>query len=291
LPEPKDVCIVPTFQRPEFLWLCLEHLEKCEGIGDLRVVVAVDNHRGRPYDPQVVKLAQAFSERLPISAMVRQPHGYLGNSYNVMTAFQEAIEAGARYVFLVEDDVMVLPDFFRWHYAVHAIEPGLFASVASLNKHLAEAPRTGDPAAYYTAKDYASIGVCLPAPAVRLLHEHTKPAYFGALVKYMQRRFPGNPWGDTWAEQDGLMLRVMAEHGLRTAWPSAARAFHTGFWGYHRMANNRMAGRLPDKVRQLREILSDGRKLNSLTPDCPDVDGVTAPVAEWRDLVRVAELA
>jgi hypothetical protein len=285
-----DICLVPTFRRPEYLWLCLEQLEKCEGVQNLQIVITIDNHLRWSYDPEVLRVARAFATRLPLQITVRSAHHHEGNSTNVLLAYGEALAAGARHIFLVEDDILVLPDFFRWHYAIQDREPEIFASVASPNKHVADWPRRGVPGGYFTSAAYASHGVCLPARSVELLVEHITSAYLSYMPGYLAKRFPHSRLGPQFCEQDGLIDRIIEERSLRNAWPCAPRAFHTGFWGYHRTEKTRPGGSLEKKVAALRQIVSDTKTLNSLSVYYHDLDGLTSPVGEWYEQTKVAEL-
>lgn len=289
LRDTRDVCIVPTYQRPEFLHLCLEHIAKCPEAKNLRIVLSVDNHLGRPYDPLVKAVAHRFRERLPITVSVRSPHRYHGNTYNVLTAYREAADRGARLIFLVEDDVMVLPDFFRWHYTIHEREPNLFSSVAAIPKHLRAWPQSTDAKAYFTANDYASIGVCLPARSVEIFREHIRPEYFASMVGYVARNFPDIDHPSMYAEQDGMIYRLVRRHHLRSAFPCAQRAFHTGFWGYHRQDGHRLKGDLDTKIRRLRSLIHNERGMSRLCQSFADFNAIT-PVAGWNTLHKIGEI-
>jgi hypothetical protein len=286
----KDICLVPTFRRPEYLWLCLEQLERCEGVQDLQVVVAIDEHLGRPADPAVREVARRFAGNLDVTCRTCPAHRFEGNSFNVLRNYVHARAAGARFVFLVEDDIMVLPDFFRWHYAVQAREPGIFASVASPNKHVPDWPRRGDPEGYFTSAAYASHGVCLSAESIHLLQEHVQPAYFAHMGRYLTKRFPHSRLGGRFTEQDGLIDRILEERQLRNAWPCASRAFHTGFWGYHRQEKTRLPGSLERRVEAMRHLIGDTAALNARSTCYVDLDGMTAPLPAWTEPIKVGEL-
>src|SRR6476661_5195277 len=114
----QDILIIPTFDRPEFLWLCLDHIVACPEAGELDIRVYVDNHTFHP--PPLVAIRSVLENfpQLHIALVVQNPHDYAGNSFNLLTAYKEAFESDANLVFMVEDDVMVRPNFFEWHRQV-----------------------------------------------------------------------------------------------------------------------------------------------------------------------------
>ena len=44
----RDIVIVPTFDRPEFLWLCLENILAAEGSLDREIWLCEDIHADKP---------------------------------------------------------------------------------------------------------------------------------------------------------------------------------------------------------------------------------------------------
>ena len=67
--------------------------------------------------------------QLPLQVGYRPPHQYPGNSYHVLMAYRDAYETDAEHVFLIEDDVLIHPEFFDWHRVMHA-ERELGCSIA-----------------------------------------------------------------------------------------------------------------------------------------------------------------
>ena len=164
----RDLCIVPAFDRPEFLWLCLEHIFACPEVADIDVRVCLD--RGHAY-VSMADLVQSFPG--PPELVVRPHHDYHGNSYNILMAYKQAVEEGRKYTFLVEDDVLVRPSFFKWHRFSQYIAPGITIASQQLNR-----------------TTYASIGVCWEHSALEAVIQHAVPAYFGNMVTYCASHFP-----------------------------------------------------------------------------------------------------
>lgn len=221
----RDLVIVPTFSRPEMLWHCLEHLSACPEViaGELDLVVAVDDHIGRPPPLEEIK---SVVRRFPLVGMVkRDPHRYRGNSFNVLTAYEEAWKEERERVFLVEDDVMVEPDFFRWHLEVQAGELP-FCSIGVARR----------------GPGYCSLGVCFRREPLTLVVQHAVSAYFANMAYYCQANFhDGRNLG---TEQDGLILRIMLKAKATARFAEQPRARHIGWYGYNRGLHGCPAGDL-----------------------------------------------
>lgn len=114
----KDIVIVPAFDRPELLALTLERIMLCsEAFWDAEIRVYVDY--GAPLQ-EVQNVIVQFAGFLSMKTVYRDKrHGRRGNTE---LALAEAADTTCRFVFLIEEDVLVTPDFFRWHYAVQAAE-------------------------------------------------------------------------------------------------------------------------------------------------------------------------
>lgn len=228
----RDLVIIPTYSRPEMLWHCLEHLLRCPeaAAGEVELVVFVDHHIGRP--PALADIDHVMRKFPGIAVVQRASHAYRGNSFNVMTAYKQAWEEGRERAYLVEDDVMVQPDFFRWHREVEA-EEELFCSIGIAR-----------PGVTTSTEMYASLGVCFRREPLALIVQHAVPAYFANMNDYCQREFRQGPAVGT--EQDGLILRIMkqAKGTARFAPMEAPKARHIGDYGYNRGQHRRPPGAL-----------------------------------------------
>jgi hypothetical protein len=273
-----DIVLIPAYMRPEYLALCLEHLAAAEGsrqdkeywiCQDMR---HDDQHR---YGMQMRWTKEVLdSSPLPVRYIERKPHGWSGNSYNTMEAYKEAYGTDARYVYLVEEDVLVTKDFFSWHERVQAVEPDTMCSIGYRCSRNNEA-RTDivDPAAYFTtARDFASIGVCWKRERLAPLIAHSVPAYFANQSDYIQRTFPGNRFSGDFCEQDGVVMRLLWEDRTFTSWPYVPRCYHMGWYGYHRPNGKRPEGQLETKVSTLRKHIRDPLHLLAADRDFGDIE-------------------
>lgn len=295
----KDLVLVPTFARPEYLALCLEHLAAADGGKEKHVWISHDKHiierlpnveRELAYTCDVVKKFEgAFAE---LKFNVRTPHPYIGNPCNFLELYKAAFnEPDVRFVYLVEDDVIVNQDFFRWHEAVQA-RGDYFCTVGW---HCVRNPlvRPGsDPHAYIeSTRDFSSIGICWKKEKLEPLVRHARPEYYRDMRNYLARAFAGNliPAGQ-WTEQAGVITRLLHQEPWRwVAWPQSRRVSHVGVSGYHRPNGHRFAGEIEDRIKQLRAaILSD--KIVGMSKDfADDIEPLLEPQRWETDKLYVAQ--
>ena len=281
-----NILIIPTFRRPEMLFLCLEHVAACaESKDDLDIWVCVDEHQGQSANVALVRRVTEKFPGLRITIKQRTPHKYPGNSYNILTAYKEAFNTTAEYVLLVEDDVLIAPDFFRWHYAVQK-QSDWFCSIAVKNLRWKDAPTHADPSAYYsTTNDYASLGVCFRRDKLAPIVAHANHGYFADMAGYLAKHFPPSK---EFTEQDGLIQRVLAQVKGLTVFPTVPRAQHVGWYGYHRGTGVRPDGTLEERVRQVRLVLNNPEHLrNHIKDPFADVEPYQLKDYPWMTLTEV----
>lgn len=291
----KDIVLVPTYYRPEYLSLCLERLSQARGIESKDIWVCQDmrehdEHRHLIEEQWTAAVMEEWRHKLPIRFIRQNKHQFSGNSYNVMKSYALAVAEAPDKIYLVEDDVFVMPDFFDWHDAVQS-EGDFMCSVAYRCSRNQEAIATGinDPNAYFTsARDYASIGVCWKTEKLKPIVKHCVEEYFSNLDGYMVKTFPGNRFAGDFAEQDGLIMRVMWDTNGVTAWPYVPRCYHMGWYGYHRPNGMRPGGHLDQKIAGLRAIVSNVEQLKIAAPDFGDIEPL--PIEDngkWNQIFKV----
>jgi len=269
-----DVIIITSYNRPDYLRLCLEYLSRAEGIETKDLWICID--RGRALVREFYEVIKDFP-KLNLNLEFRMPHTYQGNSYNTLEAYKTAYYSDAEFVYLVEDDVLVTPDFFKWHEAVQA-RGNFMCSVAYRCLRNAEADKSiDDPAAYFTtARDYASIGVCWRRKNLAPLAMHANTEYYDDMGGYLTKYFPGNRFADSFTEQDGLIMRILGDTNGLVCWPYLPRAFHIGFAGYNRPHGTRYT------YQEIKEIIYDAAKVAAADRDFHDIEVVpTKAVPDW----------
>ena len=276
----RDIVIVPAYFRPEFLHLCIEHLYACPDLLNKDVWIYQDmKHDDRETFKEELRETEivldywkrGFGNRL--KAVIRPENGFYGNSYNVLSAYQKAYETDAKYVYLVEEDVFVTPDFFRWHEAVQEQEPNFFCTIAGK----AEANNisfAGEIAgAYFASEHYRSLGVCWKRENLKEIVRHAQFEYFHNSTTYLLKHFPDSNLGLTMLEQDGLIQRIMEQTFQLAGWACLPRAYHVGVYGYHRGIgkDNMFVGTFPERVEMIRKAVSDPEWLKKVADFQTDV--------------------
>ena len=106
-----DVVIVTCYSRPDYLRLCLDYLSVADGVKDKEIWISID--RGKSLLREFYDVLNDFRDRLNIFTIIRPEHNYHGNTYNTLEAYKEAYATDAKYVYLIEDDVLITKDFFK----------------------------------------------------------------------------------------------------------------------------------------------------------------------------------
>lgn len=278
----KDLLLITTYNRPDYLRVCLEYLQKADGIDSKDIWIFVD--RGKQLIREFYEVVNDFPN-LDISVHFRAEHRYHGNSYNTLNAYVMAYEFGAKYgteyIYLVEDDVLVMPDFFRWHEAVHKMEKDIMCSVTYRCSRNAARDKKydNDPEAYLiSGQDYASIGVCWKREKLEPIVSHAKTEYFADLQGYLKKHFPQNRFNDCFTEQDGLIMRIMGETHGNTAWPFVPRCYHVGVASYNRPRGPRLS------YQEIKEMIRDPEKIKQADRDFGDIEIVPNETPQWNKL-------
>ena len=237
------------------LWHCIDNICKAEGIEDVHAVFRLDSG----FDPDNLAVIREYAKRLPsheIQPAPRCPYRRSKLSANILLGYLDAAARARRYVYMVEEDIMVGRDFFRWHAAVHAQRAGLFCSIAVRN-HNREVQTPNDPDAYYlTSGDYCSWGVCFDVAVIReRIAPHVNLAYLSRPKHYLRGQFAASQVSLGFVEQASLLRRIQEGGSLPIAYPATPRAFHAGFYGRNRPGA--IEGALQDRVRQLRGMIYD----------------------------------
>lgn len=273
---PNDVVIVPVHNRPEFAYLCLEKLAQADGVQDKEVWLCQDQHVG---DSPVLteqmwpvvqlgrKLFKAFDYRR------LRMHDTYGNSKNILESLRIAYETKVERVFLVEDDIMVMPDIFRWHEAILGLPDRGYISCATAVNKSAHFPINGrytmdetfkDSSAYYVSKNaYSSHASAFSRGTLQIIvNRIANNITYSSLVPGM--------------EQDQLIQQM----SLASAWPYVPRAMNVGFYSYH-ISGTSLSGSLSEKVQALRSIIHSPEQLRAASFGNQTVTSVPSSSPIW----------
>lgn len=227
--QEKIICVIPAYQRPEFLWHCLDRIKKCDDVHKVTFLFMLDFGCSN----EVKKLANDFPLPKRVFMQPKVEYRATKQSFNVLQGYRLAYEMGATLICMIEEDVMVATDFFTWHINVHK-QKELFCSIATRNNNT-KYETTDDLGAYYVCDgDYQSLGVAFNPKIIKALQHYACHAYYKAPMQYCAEHFPGSKVGPFFAEQDGLIRRIQEIQVLPVAFPDVPRAFHAGFYGKNR---------------------------------------------------------
>ncbi len=261
----RDILIIPTFNRPEMLSICLWSIVHTGDIGKFDMRVVIDDHVDRRYDPDIFLALDAI-EYFRSDIILRKPHNCYGNSRNIMEAYKEAYATDARLVFMVEDDIVASPDFFKWCYTVHADER-IDCAVATRPEREGCEIRNWE--GRYVNHDFASGAVCWKRASLAKVVPHACGSFYNRITDYCDEHFPDSPLRGFTGEQDGLIRRISQSKKLNVAWPWYPRAHHVGIYGYHDLIRPR--GTYEERLAYLRDAIKNQSEMNKWRNDCQAV--------------------
>lgn len=279
----KEVVVIPCFSRPGFLAVTLSLITEAEGHADKHYIFALD----WGYHTGVLEVIRGWIITTGLSAEIITPteqyHRPAKQSYNVINAYRYALQLKPPKIHLIEDDVFIANDYFRWHNAVQA--QGFHCTLASRN-NCQDDPITGDINSFYLrVGDYQSLGVCWSLPALDFILSKIPNSYFTDLVAYCQEQYPDSKVGPYFAEQDGLIRRILEHYRLPVAFPQHPRCYHAGFEGYNRSGKYKLPTDIMEQIVAIKEISFSASKMRHISTDPAHYrDSVPVPLknATWK---------
>jgi hypothetical protein len=254
-----DLVLIPCWRRPEFLWHCLDNLTRADGLAGMEILFRLDSG----YSPESLEVIRSYSNQLPhfeIDHPPSCPYRRTKQSANVLLGFLRAAKRARRFVHLIEEDIMVARDYFRWHHAVHDAAGSLFCSIAVRNPNRTVTGSSEVEGYYLSGADYCSHGVCFDKTIIKeLIAPHVNMRYMSRPKSYLRRQFPSSVVGLGFVEQDGLIRRIQERGPLPIAYPCVPRAFDAGFYGYNRPGG--VTGSLQERIGRLSEIIYDPERM------------------------------
>lgn len=197
------------------------------------------------YDPMVLEVINTFQQSKEVHITKR--HGFPNKqSYSLIQGYQNAMKKNPETVGLIEDDVFVANDYFLWH---EKNLPGHFASIATRN-HNFTPEKNEEIAATYVKSEYQSLGVCFHRDSLQSILNEVTASFFAHPVHFIKKRFPNSHIGHFFAEQDGLIRRIIHEKQHKVIYPHVPRAFHAGFYGKSR--GEKPSGSLEERIKKVK---------------------------------------
>lgn len=158
----KDIVLVPTYWRYEYLQETLDRLLTCDGIDEKQIWVCQDRRTtDKPRFNEQIWHTQQLVGNLGqrIRYIDREPHTYQGPGFNIVDSYRKAYESDCKYVYTVLEDTAVAKDFFRWHEDAQS-KAEVFCSVAAISESYSTVTSSDDPGFFTGRNMYSDIGVC-----------------------------------------------------------------------------------------------------------------------------------
>jgi hypothetical protein len=226
-----SIVVIPTAHRPEMLAKCLQYLDTARNRPNVHIYADnVDESR-------LSEIEQVRDLYLPDAFLfhAKSRPDVLSGSWNILNAIKD----GARWaenVYLVEEDVLVYPEFFEWHEAQTTD-----ASCGRFDRYTRNRVNL-----------YTNPGSCLRRRLLDALLPHINDEYFTDQQKYCEK-YLGSEYGYL---DDGLIRRIIDKHNFTVSLAIPAVCAHIGFRLYNRASPYLNPGKtLEEKIKGLDGVL------------------------------------
>lgn len=227
---------MPTLNRIEFLALSLERIRgSWEPPDDIRIFLDTAS---------VTRLDEVERVRdlyFPTALIFRagQHEEAPSGCWNILNAIKSGYETGSERIYLIEEDVLIYPDYFLWHRKTQQESPALATC--------------GRRWPYYKSDFYTNPGSCLSRRFLTQVVPHINDEFFADRRGYMNRVF--GEMDEASDLDDGLMRRVLRQVGGTIRYPDSPVCAHQGFWAYQKFAEYKVNGTIDERIEQLRKLL------------------------------------
>lgn len=258
----KKVCVMPCYNRPEFLHWTLNLITKADNYKEYTYLFCVDFG----YDPQVLDVIRSFDGDKVIHLTPNNGYKIGKQSYNVLNGYIYAIDTlQADLVCMIEDDVFIGKDFFTFTEKIHQAEPDIFCSILTKNANSLYESK-GNENGYYISDntlDYQSLGVCFKRYMIdvyiRPFYNAGNKFYFKSPEHFIKANFPECTLKTMYCEQDGLIRRIKQKYNLAAALSDVPRAYHAGFYGKNR--GKKEGGTLQQRIQNVETVAFSKQKM------------------------------
>lgn len=252
-----NVVLIPAFNRAEFLTIALEHIATNPDFKENYYLLAFD-HGGRSDNPLVFSdWLQKHAVRGHVTNRELRYTGLMKQSWNVIQGYREALSITDELVYMIEDDIMISPYFFRWHKAIPTD-----ISIGTRSVRIPFEP-IENLELYYLASDYQSLGVCFKKGTLAEFLTYFTDTYFENPRLAIKNHFGINPPVSlNFVEQDALFHNIIKSRNIQVGFSAYGLAFHAGFSGKSR--GKRVTGSLSEKVAKIKNIIYDPEKMKQV---------------------------
>lgn len=254
----ETVIVMPVYRRPEFMALSLEALRRVPDMP--RITVYGDYTEDLKLLGERFEAYQNYAPR-GTRYVDRQQHIYAPSGcWNILNSLRDGYVSGARYVALIEEDVIIRPEWLDWSVKRMEFDHKILATCGRQSR--------------FTAKYghlYTNPGAVLSRRLLRELIPHINDTYFTDLGVYLDEHFP--VWPEMSNLDDGLIRRVIRKLNGYVHYPEKPMVAHIGYDAYEqRFAGYHAEGNLEERVAGLRRLLRDLKPDDRLVGDLERLD-------------------
>lgn len=229
--------VIPTAKRPEMLALCLERLQEIPNCPP--VLISIDTANTILLD-ETLHVRDTRYPSAQLHCQSAHPATRSG-CWNILHSLKLGYETGAKYIFMLEDDVQIYPNWLSWH--LEQMKSGKYLATCG-RKHPLFYPKHPDV--------YTNTGSCLHRLLVANVIPHINNDYFADQSTYLDRAFGT---GDRTSNlDDGLIRCVIKQLGGRCAYPDQPTCAHQGFEWYNIVDIFMNRGNIEERIAGLKEL-------------------------------------
>lgn len=265
-----DVVLIIAWNRAEYLTLCLEQIATNKDFKNKHYLLNLDHGYRKDNESVFVEWCKENNLRYSVNHIPPTPYKVTKQSYAVFSGYQLAHTMSDRYIYMIEDDIMVSDRFFEWHEKAQKLNP--FCSIATTSNNTKTPEGTYDD--YIELNSYQSLGVCWYKDSLNEVLDLITDDYYKNPIQFIRRNFPNSDINVNFCEQDGVINRMARSR--KVIYPLKGYAYHSGIYGYHR-SGKKITGTLDEKVVRLRQIIFNPDAMKKFILDAGD------PVSFYED--------
>ena len=230
---------MPTAHRPEILACALKKLSVASDRPPVHIYV---DNVGPLTNQRVDDVCVVRDLFLPEAIIHIQPEHVqvASGTWNILNSLKAGYDMGAEFVFLVEEDVMMYPDFMARHGEI------IGENLASCGRRVPSFfKRYGDL--------YTNPGSCLTRGLLKGVVPHLNNDYYADTGGYIRGAFSHEPYNSSL--DDGLIRMVVRQLGGQCAYPDTPICAHQGFDWYNEIdIYSNKEGSLQERVARFEAI-------------------------------------
>ncbi len=232
---------MPVCHRPEFLALSLEKLDLSASTpGDIRIYLDDVS------DERFLEVEWVRNTYLPRAEIFRSEHHVAcpSGTWNILNAIKQGWETGSNIVYLIEEDVLIKPEYFIWA-----------SEQMATGKYLAACGRKDRNHFPLYGSLYTNPASALSRSLLNELIPHINDDYFVRLRAYLDEKF--GLWDTQSYLDDGLIRRVIRQMGGQAVYPETPVCAHQGWRFYNKLdIYMNYETTIEKRIARLRELIS-----------------------------------